>query len=46
MRDAGLLEFSADDDKTVAFIKRDRVLLRIEDCPAMPFFAGPFDEQR
>jgi hypothetical protein len=46
MRDADLLEFIAGHDETVARIKGNRVLLRIEDCTAMPFFARQFDKQR
>ena len=46
MRNAGFLEFVTGDDEAVASVKRNRVLLRVEDNAAMPLFAGTFDKRR
>src|SRR5881394_280659 len=46
MRNAGFLEFVTGDDEAVASVKRNRVLLRVEDSAAMPLFAGTFDKRR
>ena len=46
MRNAGFLEFVPGDDEAVARVKRNRILLRVEDCAAMTFFVRKVNEQR